>query len=654
MSKIIQIVLLIFLISITSLKARIFKESNIISETQVFSNTNNIVLDSISIHAYSDGIDSLRISIYKDKNSFNQYLDSIPVFQTIYTISEKGASQIVLNLMDKDLEFNKENIYVKFESLNSNSRLQTSTKFNSKICDYELFNRYQFYNDVSGNQVYGESNYMVDVFTRSINYSDLFDYQQQIDLIDTTNKYSTNTNIILVDINEDELLDMIISTDLYMNQGEGKFILKKKLFDSASGLNIICDLDNDKNLEVINLNLEGTLTVLTINNEAEIINITTFQLEEFDNNYEELLLNDYDKDGFVDIIVKYKEHLNVLINEFPSYTEKRINLGTGTNYLDYWNDKLVVNNSNSIEKEDSELIFRDSDYMFLNYKNNDSIRFENNSSFADDVFTFGNIENKVSINRRIFSPKEFYNITLDNEDKFYSIVISDCSCEFNYIYKTDASNLNDISEETSLKQINLKNSIFADITGDGFKEIIAIIDNKIEIYENTSKLKKLNKNKTINTNYIKYTNYDNDESILIPSFRKFGNNQVFGSFSINDFNMDDESLISLNDNYFNISNGQFTMDSENVNFRDEKLNFSPNPFNDRTTLFSENRRIKKIKIFNNNGVEVFKIKPNTFEYIWNGKSSSMNTLAQGVYFYEIYLEGSKSPITGQIIKVTEK
>lgn len=654
MTKSIFIILLLINGTSNLIHSKVFKEANIISETQVHPNFDNISLDSIIIQTFSKGKDTLRVSIYKEKNSFNQYLDSICIYKETYFIKEKGTNKITLDLTDKGLEIYRENIFVKVESQNLNTRVQTSSEFRKDICDYELFNRVQFFSDNNQNNVYGKSIYEVEVFKNQVDSENEIDFAIREDLIDSSYSYSNKTNIILVDINKDNSLDLIVGTDYYVNDGNGKYRFQKKLLDTVDGINIVCDLDNDENIEILNIDYEGQLKSLTLDNDGEIINKTNYQINDFDRGFEEVLLNDIDNDGNIDIVIKYEEYLQVLINNFPQYSEKIITLSKGINNLDYLNTKIVVNNSSSISKEDSNFIYSNHDYYYTDQMNESKIIFTNDSLFNDDSILFENNENRMNIKRRIFSPKEYYSLYLDNTDDLYTLIISQCNCENNYIFKSDADKIDDYTEKTTLKGINLKNSIFADITNDGYKEIITIEDGKIRIYVNKNKNENLFKNIALTTNYIRYTNHNDDQSYLIPSFKKFGKNQIYGQFSLNDFKNEEEGLISLNNKNYKINNYQFEIEDESVVNQIKSLTFSPNPFNENTTIISVNRLIKKIKIFNNNGVEVFKAKPNSFEYLWNGKSTTMSSLAQGVYYYEIYLEGIPLPVTGQIIKVVEK
>lgn len=624
---------LLFLITIQviSLDSKIFKDKFIESENQVFRNTECIRIDSVEINYFSTGADTLQISFYSEKNRYNQIIDSNLIYSTEYIISSPETKKITLNLNKHNINVYREDIIVKVKSNNNQTRLLTSATFIDDLCSIKLHNKFQFHTNHNNESIYGSSAYLMNLYTSRIENNDIIQFERDYKAVDTTKTYTNNDHILLVDINKDNLLDLIVGGDYYKNVIDNGFVFEKNIFEKTNGLYKICDVNNDKNIDIINLDNTGEFKVKTVDSEGNIISESTLEIDEIKQKVNELLFVDINSDKQIDLLIVLDSAILLVTNNYPEFNTTKIEIENNENCTTYLKDGIQFNSTDYLNNQYDKLSFSKSDYYNSFYLNSDEVSFNNSLFYEDDIIRFSNSDLKDSIKRVIYSPMDFHTLKLDNSNSYYTIIRSKCKCGINFVFKHNKKEIQEISERTNLLDMNLQNFVFADVTDDGYKEVLAISEGKLKVYKNSNKIKKIKSSITQNTNFINYKDYTNDIILNIPSYKKFGKNQVYGNFNFSDLKRTKDGNISINDDYFILENYNYRVADNNINnITTNNLNqFSPDPFLENTTFTSNGLNINSLVIYNSNGKLVFNANPNASTFVWNGKSQKKSAISTG-------------------------
>ncbi len=400
-----------------------------------------------------------------------------------------------------------------------------------------------------------------------------FNFSNEIIINDSLNK---PTSIIAEDIDKDGDIDIIVGSDdsvnLFRNDGTNTFSSKTILFTSNRGINklLLKDLNNDGYLDVISGDESGTINWVK-NIEGNTFSDRLYLAYSSGDGFEFDFL-DINNDSFLDIFIisNYDDNVSYRLNESGnSFSSNNITVGNKVDDLynlkildfdkDGKNDIIATtkysgkigwfkqNNLRGFSdfKEISNNVSFVKDFLVEDLTNDGHLEIITANSNANEKLSKFEIDShtnsyKETIIDFFMSPAFVVKITdLDNDGK------NDIISGFNSILWNKNHGNNDFSSHILISETigNLVTDIeFLDFDQDGFLDIIAGRQDKIEFYKNNNGLN-FSLEKIIPVQYfveeieLKDINNDGVEDILIA--HNYGPNPLSKIINNGNFNFQD-------------------------------------------------------------------------------------------------------------------
>ncbi len=648
MKILISIILLVINNSYLYSKVSYFSEKEIKAEYQFFNFKDRVILDSIDLEYFSSGTDTIVVSIFKDNNFyFNKTSPDELFIDTIYNLSS-SKNKVHFDFTELNLEIIRQELIVEFKSLNDNSRLIIDGLVDTVDCGNIIIGRNQKF--IKDNTfISGNSNYRIKPYFQVVQEISDINYFINKDRIDSTLVFNKYSNIASADFNNDEFLDLFIENVIFLNDKNGNLIEEESLSlgDKEPSINQIYDLNDDGNLELIRIKSDGKVSIFSINSDLEIINEINTNYSIIANEIIKVLFLDVDKDKNFEIVLVNKDKIEILQNKYPLFESQTIeldNMATDA-YINLNTDRIIINSAD--KTFDNKFIDINDNHFSrgnINFSSN-SVLFQNNGLLYEDEIKIKNEHNSFKLNRRVLEPKYIYITNLENDHKNEVIIVSSNTCQTNTVFSFNNEELNDITESSNLKFLDLRNALFIDFNRDGYKEIVQLVDSNINVLELTNKISNTNSRKTTNSN-INTLSINEKEFSRVHSSEEFGLNQVYGQIQLNNSDFTEGDVIQLNSKKYQFTDNQFvelSIESENI-INEISVKISPNS-GDLDFISSE--RIKFIKIINSIGQEIY-TKDNVNKKIFSLNVNDINgNLPQTVYYYIINTVSGNKTYKGQ-------
>jgi hypothetical protein len=514
--------------------------------------------------------------------------------------------------------------------------------------------------------------------------------------VDTDSK--RNASMAAGDINGDDLLDLFCEGKLYLNQGNFKFNcgidIYSSISDSARYINSFCD---------VNLDMLPDLVILSKEENKVFLNKGDLNFEEVDLNMSlagepiKYMFNDYNADGFADIVVCDKNKIYFYENNgsghfvadeiaLPDFFEpgirdfqiNDINRDGVVDLLISYPENIRIYKSffsnTSVYKE--EVIVSGFEINFMNIYDVDNdghyeIILSGRADRGEErrhspVILKENMFGKYSpVELELENPTDFSGDCIfadfDNNGRADLLQFSDCNCRSALLHMQDGyGKYNFIAFDSGIYPVNLGSSgLIADMNNDGMQDIFTWYDNVLFLLENTlSNQNKYFKSKSAKNPENDITNYSASDVQIQELSQYYGKgNQVYNVCVTSLGLQNSDSLVVDNTNIFVDKDASSVLDLDKLCEESDGRAFThsvyPNPVSSNSVFDIRTDRRAEVEIsltdMSGKGIaELYSGVLNPGVNIINlDFQEKMTELASGVYFY--FIKTETKTYSGKII-----